>query len=80
MLKSRGGEIHVERLEKAEREVMWGDLDKTCGLFSVLVRHSVLSAESASVKTAAWSEFFFLVRRLCMEWGRYEFITGNLKQ
>ena len=38
---------------------MWRDLDKTCGLFSVLVRHSVLSAESASVKTAAWSGSFF---------------------
>ena len=60
---------------------MWRDLDKTCGLFSVLVRHSVLLAESASVKTAAWSERFFCVAVvLCMEWGRYEFIVGNLKQ
>ena len=58
---------------------MWRDLYKTCGPFSVLVRHSVLSAESASVKTAAWSEFFF-VRRLCMEWRRYDFIIGILKQ
>ena len=45
---------------------MWRDLDKTCRpLFSFLVCHLVLSAESASVRTAAWREFFFVLG-LCM--------------